>query len=302
MSDQTYLVSVIIPAYNRAGYIAETIQSVLNQTYTKWELIVVDDGSTDDTYDVVLPFLNNRIKYYRIEHSGRLGRVRNYGIIQSSGELIAFHDSDDLWRPDKLEIQVGLLTKNQEAVFVIGNGDEFGENFIQTPDYENLFVGSLFLPILEKGKFCFYVPTFIFKREALKEIGMLDENSSALHDITFFFRMSWRYTGVFTNERLIRIRKHRRSRSSEDDTVAYRHTFPMLREFSQKNMINKRQYKNLKAACYYQLGLVFLRKNEMIGSFNSFLHFSLLKPLWYKGYVRLAQSLLLPVRSLFQRI
>src|SRR5919106_5413407 len=97
------LVSVIMPAYNAEKYIAGSIRSVIVQTYSDWELIVVDDGSTDSTATVVQEFVarDPRIKYI-FQENGRLGKARNTGIRNSSGPLIAFLDSDDLWVPIKL--------------------------------------------------------------------------------------------------------------------------------------------------------------------------------------------------------
>src|SRR5215467_11570142 len=101
------LVSIIMPAYNAEKYIADSIRSVLAQTYTDWELIVVVDGSTDNTASLVQQFVtrDSRIKYF-FQENGRLGKARNTGIKNASGSLIAFLDSDDLWLETKLELQL----------------------------------------------------------------------------------------------------------------------------------------------------------------------------------------------------
>ena len=121
------LVSVIMPAYNAERYIAKSIQSVLDQTYGNWELVVVDDGSTDKTAEIVQRFAanENRIKYIFQENS-RLGKARNTGVENSSGSLIAFLDSDDLWVPEKLERQVGALLDTKADV-IYSNVDIFFE-------------------------------------------------------------------------------------------------------------------------------------------------------------------------------
>ena len=93
------LVSVIIPTYNRVHLIGETIQSVIDQSYTNWELIIIDDGSTDDSENVINEFNDNRIRYYTIQHCGILGKVRNVGLSHSKGDYIAFLDSDEIWLP-----------------------------------------------------------------------------------------------------------------------------------------------------------------------------------------------------------
>jgi len=105
------LVSIIVPTYNRSHLIGEAIQSVIDQSYENWELIIVDDGSTDDTRKRVEEFKDDRIRYYFIEHSGIIGNVRNVGLRYVRGDYIAFLDSDDIWLPNKLDYQLSLLKK-----------------------------------------------------------------------------------------------------------------------------------------------------------------------------------------------
>ena len=98
------LVSVIIPTYNSGTYVTETIDSVLNQTYPHREIIVVDDGSTDDTPEQVRRY-GSAISYIRQSNSG-VGAARNTGLRAASGHYLAFLDSDDLWLPEKLAVQL----------------------------------------------------------------------------------------------------------------------------------------------------------------------------------------------------
>ena len=111
-------ISVIIPTYNREDYISETIQSVLNQTYKDFEIIVIDDGSTDNTKKRLEPYLS---KIKLIEQRNHERAVsRNKGVKNSSGEYIAFLDSDDLWAKDKLEKQVEVLDNKRDTILVYG--------------------------------------------------------------------------------------------------------------------------------------------------------------------------------------
>ena len=100
------LVSVIIPTYNRAGVIKETINSIINQTYSNFEIIIVDDGSTDNTGDIIKTFQDDRIKYYWKKNTGLPSKARNVGLKHVNGEFIAFLDSDDIWLPKKIETQL----------------------------------------------------------------------------------------------------------------------------------------------------------------------------------------------------
>ena len=102
------LVSVIIPVYNRADTIKRAIDSVLCQTYENLELILVDDGSTDGTVDVIKTFQDERVRMICQEHGGA-NKARNIGIAEARGEYIAFQDSDDAWYADKLDIQMKLM-------------------------------------------------------------------------------------------------------------------------------------------------------------------------------------------------
>ena len=107
------LVSIIMPSYNTAGYISETIESVLAQTYANWELIIVDDCSADNTDEVVKPYLTDeRIKYLKNEKNSGAAVSRNYALREAKGKWIAFLDSDDLWLPEKLEKQIAFMEKN----------------------------------------------------------------------------------------------------------------------------------------------------------------------------------------------
>ena len=110
-------VSVIIPAYNASDYIAAAINSVLRQTFKDYEIIVVNDGSTDNTVDVLKPFMS-RIRYIYQDNKGEKG-AKNTGIKLAEGEYIALLDSDDLWMEDKLERQVPILDESGPEVGII---------------------------------------------------------------------------------------------------------------------------------------------------------------------------------------
>ena len=106
------LVSIIMPSWNTERFIAETIKSVINQTYTNWELLIVDDCSTDKTDEIVASFNDNRIKYFHNEKNSGAALTRNKALREAKGEWIAFLDSDDLWMPEKLEHQIDFMNKN----------------------------------------------------------------------------------------------------------------------------------------------------------------------------------------------
>ncbi|GAH83893.1 unnamed protein product, partial [marine sediment metagenome] len=117
-------VSVIIPTYNRADMVGRAIQSVINQTYQDFEIIIIDDASTDNTREVAREFQERekRIKYFKHEINKGGGAARNTGIKNSKGEYIAFLDSDDEWYPEKLEKQIEIFNKNDENLGVVYSG------------------------------------------------------------------------------------------------------------------------------------------------------------------------------------
>ncbi len=107
------LVSIIMPSYNTASFISESIRSVLAQSYKDWELIIVDDCSSDDTDEVVKPFLSDeRIRYLKNEKNSGAAVSRNRALREAKGRWIAFLDSDDLWLPEKLQKQIQFMEKN----------------------------------------------------------------------------------------------------------------------------------------------------------------------------------------------
>lgn len=125
------LVSIIMPSYNTASYIRETIQSVLDQTYSKWELIIVDDCSSDNTDDVLSAIHDDRIKIFRNEKNSGAAVSRNKALREARGQWIAYLDSDDLWMPQKLEKQISFMEKNG-YIFSYTNYEEIDVEGIKT--------------------------------------------------------------------------------------------------------------------------------------------------------------------------
>lgn len=117
------LVSIIMPTYNSAFFIEEAIQSVLNQTYTHWELIIIDDGSTDNTQQVVQPLISDwsNITYKSSEQNKGTAHARNLGMSLAKGQFLAFLDSDDVWLSEKLAKQISFIQDKKEAVFTFSS-------------------------------------------------------------------------------------------------------------------------------------------------------------------------------------
>ncbi|MCK6626364.1 MAG: glycosyltransferase [Anaerolineae bacterium] len=147
------LISIIVPVYNGQAFIGETIQSVQSQTYQHWEMLIVDDGSTDDTRQVIETYLGDRRIRYLYQTNRERAAARNYGLKVAQGKYIAFLDADDLWLPDKLKTQVAYLEAHPEIglcftrCWLIDNQTNCHGmptiNFIPGPDqFERLLFGN----------------------------------------------------------------------------------------------------------------------------------------------------------------
>ncbi len=286
------IVSIVLPTYNRAHLIEETIKSVLDQTFTDWELIIIDDGSEDTTNEIIQQLKDERLQYFKVNHTGYIGKTRNIGIQKSRGTYIAFLDSDDLWRSDKLEIQIALFKKFPNASFIFSNGDQFGEGSIHPPDCDALFVGNVFLEQLIFNRFTFYAPSLIFDKSVTHTIGLMDEMIPTARDIHYFYHISHQFEGIFTNERLVNIRKHATNTSTQSGDAPYLLSLKMYEEFKQNKMISDSHYNVLTSHCYYKMALLQFNRNEYKLAVVNFTQYIKLKPFDWKGWVRLAQATL----------
>jgi glycosyltransferase involved in cell wall biosynthesis len=193
-------VSVIIPAYNRGWIIKEAIDSVLAQTFNEYELIVVDDGSEDNTAEILAGY-NNKIQIIHQANSG-VSAARNRGIVSSSGRYIALLDSDDLWFPEKLNKQVSFFQNHPDAMICqtqeiwIRNG-----NRVNPRKHHKKLSGMIFEPSLS---LCLVSPSAVmFKRELLDKVGLFDENLPACEDYDLWLRVSLGFPVYLIDEALI---------------------------------------------------------------------------------------------------
>lgn len=179
-------VSVIIPTYNRRDFVREAMASVLAQTFQDFELIVVDDGSTDGTVDVVREF--PRARYLSQENRG-VSAARNAGVAVSRGELIAFLDADDLWQPQKLATQVAFFATRPEAHICqteevwLRNGVRVNPRNKHRKPSGDIFAASLHL--------CLVSPSAVMmRRELFDRVGGFDEELPACEDYDLWLRIS----------------------------------------------------------------------------------------------------------------
>ena len=184
------LVSVIIPTYNRGWIIKEAIDSVMVQDYRDFELIIVDDGSTDNTPDILNSYRGD-IKVFRQENQG-VSAARNRGLAAASGRFIAFLDSDDLWLPRKLRRQVDFFSSNPDACICQTEEIWIRNNMRVNPKKRHKKPrGMIFEPSLA---LCLVSPSAVMIRRSLfEEVGGFDETLPACEDYDLWLRISCRY-------------------------------------------------------------------------------------------------------------
>jgi len=199
-------VSVIIPTYNRAHLVGRAIRSVLNQTYQDFEIIVVDDGSTDNTEEVVKSFNDPRIRYIRHEKNRGGSAARNTGIRAARGEYIAFLDSDDEWLPTKLEKQIELL-ETAPAIGAVYSGYVVIQEGRPLELYRPKRAGNLY-PDLLIYNFTGPCSTYVIRRECLKAVGYFDVNLPSHQDYDLWIRISKRYSIGYVPDILVRWHRH----------------------------------------------------------------------------------------------
>ena len=182
------LVSVIIPTFNRAGLLPQTIKSVLKQTYKRIEILIVDDGSTDDTREVVASFSDERIRYFRIDHFGYPAPARNKGLSEARGNFIAMLDSDDLWFPRELSTQMKVFESNP-SLFLVGT------NIVNYPIPSGPVLKLKRDTIVSFREIfsinCIITSSVLFKKSIVQEIGLLDDRRrvKSVEDFDYWLRL-----------------------------------------------------------------------------------------------------------------
>lgn len=199
MSQIPDAISVVIPTYNRAHLIKESIQSVLDQTLQPYEIIVVDDFSTDNTEEVVNSFNSPLIKYVKNQRKKGANGARNTGILMAQGEYIAFHDSDDLWLPSKLELQKILFKGDPELTLVFCNMVKVSGNkkYLTFKKIKNKNIYQL---LLENNFIS--TQTILIKSKIAKAL-MFDEDLLRLQDWDFVIRACGNAKISFLNDILV---------------------------------------------------------------------------------------------------
>lgn len=249
-------ISVIISTYNRADLLPRAIASVLNQTFKNFELIVVDDGSTDNTRKVVNEFQTKykNVQYIWQEHSRGAAKPKNTGIKNAEGKYIAILDSDDEWLPKKLERQVNLFesSKCQNLGFIGCNSivvEENGEtlDIHRIPFYKDHFRNILRSDYMGSGS------GMIYKRSVFDKVGLFDESLKTGQDWEMRIRILKIYDFAFANEPLFRYYIHRKSITETIDYMSKIHDLCYV--------VEKHQ------SCYNKFSKIYSEQLRVIGTY-----------------------------------
>ncbi|APF27343.1 glycosyltransferase like 2 family protein [Clostridium sporogenes] len=190
-------VSVIIPYYNSERTIVRALNSVINQVYKNFEIILIDDGSNDNSYSVVEDFIKNNSQYQiknLYQNNSGPSKARNLGIKQSIGKYIAFLDSDDSWDKNKLKIQMDFIESRQD-IFILGCDHKIVEDSGIIIKSKNLYKFREVNFYLRLFKNYFSTPSVIIKKSALLEIGGFNEDQKYAEDTLLYLKILRKYKG-----------------------------------------------------------------------------------------------------------
>ena len=267
-------VSVIIPTYNAPKYLVCAVDSVLNQTYKDYEIIIVDDGSDQLTREEICPYMEqfSNIRYLYQDNKGPAA-ARNKGIEASSGEYIAFLDHDDIWLPNKLEVQMKLFNEGPSVGLVYCRFKYLYEDSgIIKEDYREYCSGQVLDRFLSKN----YIPTtslVIARRECFSTLGGLDESLRIVDDYDFYIRVAQRYEFAYSDECLVIWRRHADSMSLAAIEMA-ENTIKMRQRLLFSDSLTSREKRTVRVALrkeYWKLGYLLLTAEKLNEARNSFL-------------------------------
>jgi glycosyltransferase involved in cell wall biosynthesis len=292
----TPTVSVIVAAYNYGRFLAAALESVLAQTFADFEVIVVNDGSTDDTSEVVIPYLTDpRVRYYRTDHLGQPG-AKNLGIRFARTSLVAFLDADDLWLPRKLEKQMAVLRADPGLGVVYARRlliDEQGRQL----EYEQpgLHRGHVLEAIFQSNFICF--SSALVRRTVFEEVGHFDEDLALAIDYDLWLRAALAYRFDYVDEPLVKYRTghaNLSSRLEERLATVDRIMRRFLERRGGKEVLNPAVVRRARAEIYYDMGLV-RRQRSRLAALPCYVRALTLAPTYGLAWQGLA-SLPLPER------
>lgn len=284
-----------MPTYNRAEYILETIESILGQTYQNWELFIIDDGSEDHTKELVSGIKDERIKFYE---AGKIGigiKIKNIGIEMSTGDLIAFIDSDDLWAPQKLEKQVQALQQYPNAAFSLTGGYNF-QKLNEPLEYfyrqrEGLKYGHI-LHSFFNSEVSILPQTLMFSKRCMEVISHFVK--TAPHsDVEFIIGLAVHFKAVVLYEPLLFRRLHPANFSSLHWERGYTEKIAIIHAYQKQKLIPSVLAHDSLFKLYINFGEKYLRFNKKMKAVRKFLKAWTYKPFSIVPIKKIGKAILL---------
>ena len=277
MDNSGLLVSIIMPAYNAQRYISEAIKSVLNQTFQEWELIVIDDGSIDDTASIVQAFDDKRIVYIHQDNAG-VSAARNAGLSYAQGEYITFLDADDVLPKKSLDVRVDYLQKHPNVDLVDGQilvKDVDLVTLIRT--YTPYYQGKLLPELLALNSHVFFNVCYMFRTEILGDIRFKNGMTHA-EDLLFYIALSSKSDVMygFVSE-IIYVYRFGHASAMTNLVGLEEGYIVLLKEIKKDKSISRISYLILKLKILKIMFLSWIYKNKFTSSFSSIKNIFLLQ-------------------------
>lgn len=287
-------VSVLTATRNRAHLLPATIDSVLCQSLSDFEMILVDDGSTDDTRGVVESYRDPRLRFVGQPRIGNLSKLRNLGVEQARAEYVAFLDSDDLWHEDKLRLQVEALEQHPHAGWSFCGYESFNE---QGPLRRNLYpdhpeIASVFFSLI-RSRMTIYPSTLLARRELLDRVGAFDE-TFLVGDFELLTRLAFASEAALLHLPLARIRKHDGNTSTEPEWAVdgYQDAIRSVESFYARGAIPQDVRSEILRHHYDRLGGLLVRQGRRTEARRVALDGLRLRPWSLRGWARYASTFL----------
>jgi glycosyltransferase involved in cell wall biosynthesis len=264
-------VSIIIPTYNRADLIGRAVNSILKQTFTDFEIIIIDDGSNDNTPEIIRGFHDPRIKYIRLEQNIGAAAARNMGIREAKSDFIAFQDSDNEWFEDKLEKQMNAFSRASEKVGVvysgiwrIGAGGKVyvpsdrrkGGAYKKKGDIHSEILMSNFIDL----------SAAIVRKECFSKVGGFDEKLPCMQDWELWIRMSKEYEFEYMDESMANVYYTGDSISVDPDRLITAYEYILVKHFDKF-----KEHKRTLSRQYAYLGDLLCERGDMTGGRSYFI-------------------------------
>jgi len=274
------LVSVIIPGY-KSDYIVETIRSIQNQTYGNIEIIIIDDGSPYNLKKTLEHFIDEEEIVYIYQQNKKMAAARNNGIKNSTGELIAFIDDDDLWLPEKISKQVELFNDEEIGlVYCFAEGFD-SKNTVTIPNFEIARKGKIFVELFLEDFIC--NSGVMVRKSCLDKVGLFNTTREyyGVDDIDLWTRITYQFEAGFVPEILVQLRLHDSRFSSNNDLMQQNDLNARQKLISDLNIPfwAVRKYYN---RIYFELGFANRKRDKLTAIkyyLASFCNFPSLKPI-----------------------